>query len=100
MAQTIRKRGFYDPFNPVLISYEIGASKPDPRAYQILLDRLKIAPDQCIFIDDRIENVEAACALGIHGILYQSPAQLKKELECYVGISGQRVGVLKALSSR
>jgi HAD superfamily hydrolase (TIGR01509 family) len=47
-----------------LISCEIGYEKPDPRAFQFLLEELDLPPNLCTFIDDKKENVEAARALG------------------------------------
>ncbi len=47
-----------------------GVLKPDPEFYTGALRRFGLRPDQCLFIDDRPENVEAARALGISAILY------------------------------
>lgn len=40
--------------------------KPDPKIYQILLNRYQLVPDECLFIDDRPENTETAQKLGMH----------------------------------
>ena len=40
-------------FNAVALSYEIGAIKPDVRAYEAIVDRLRVAPSECIFVDDQ-----------------------------------------------
>lgn len=53
--------------------------KPDLRLYQILLDRYGLNANECVFIDDRAENVDAAKTLGIEGIVFQSCEQAKKE---------------------
>ncbi|MDR1448207.1 MAG: HAD family phosphatase [Candidatus Ancillula sp.] len=42
-------------------------TKPDPKIYEILLERYKLSADKCIFIDDKIENIQAAQKLGIIG---------------------------------
>ena len=80
-AKIIRKMGYYDLFNPVLLSYEIGVEKPNPEAFKILLRRLNLSASFVIFIDDKIENVEAARKLGIDAIQFINPNQLQKELE-------------------
>ncbi len=80
-AGFLRDRGYYDGFSPILLSCELGVDKPDPRIYQILLSRLQVAPENCIFIDDKKENVDAAIALGIDGIVFSSSEQIKAELE-------------------
>lgn len=46
-------------------------SKPETKIYQILLDRFNLNPETCLFIDDLVENIEAATKLGMHGIVYQ-----------------------------
>ncbi|EPJ50722.1 MAG: HAD-superfamily hydrolase [Osedax symbiont Rs2] len=42
--------------------------KPDPRAYQLCLDQLGLDADQCVFIDDQLNNVQGANAIGMHGL--------------------------------
>lgn len=79
-AEIIRKMGYYDLFNPVLLSYEIGVKKPNPEAFEILLKTLQEQASSVLFIDDRIENVKAAKNLGIDSIQFSSPEQLKTEL--------------------
>jgi 2-haloacid dehalogenase len=54
--------------------------KPDPRIFQILLERNGIAPESAVFIDDVERNAAAATRLGIHGIHFRSPDQLRAEL--------------------
>jgi putative hydrolase of the HAD superfamily len=76
----LRECGVYEPFDPCLISTEIGALKPDLKAYKLLLSRLDLSPEEVIFIDDKLENVEAAKKLGLDGILFESQSQLKSEL--------------------
>lgn len=80
-AKIIREIGYYDLFNPVLLSYKIGVNKPRPEAFQILLQTLQSPASQVIFIDDRIENVEGAKKLGIDAIQFLDPRQLQQELE-------------------
>jgi epoxide hydrolase-like predicted phosphatase len=50
-------------------SAEVKLLKPDPRIYQIVLDQLKLPAGACVFVDDRLENVQAAQALGMKGVL-------------------------------
>lgn len=80
-AEIIRKMGYYDLFYPVLLSYEIGVKKPNPEAFKILLETLQKPASDVLFIDDRIENVEAAENLGIDSIQFSNPEQLKTDLE-------------------
>jgi putative hydrolase of the HAD superfamily len=79
-AALLRSQGFYDDFFPLLLSCELGVDKPDPKAYQIMLDTLQIPPENCIFIDDKPINIETAKALRIDAILFLSPQQVADEL--------------------
>jgi len=54
--------------------------KPDARIFEILLDRFRIPAREAVFIDDNPDNAAAASRLGIHGIHFQSPEQLRQEL--------------------
>ena len=64
--------GTYRPFSLVILSSEIGIRKPNPKIYQITLEKLKVAPSEAIFIDNLERNINAANKLGIHGILFKN----------------------------
>ncbi|KAK9146150.1 hypothetical protein Sjap_006053 [Stephania japonica] len=57
-----------------------GKRKPDADAYLEVLRRLEVDPGNCIFIDDRMTNVEAAQNVGISGIQFKDVASLRLEL--------------------
>jgi 2-haloacid dehalogenase len=71
---------FLDWFATILVSGEARLIKPDPRIFQLLLERVGRAADACIYIDDSLKNVGAAEALGFEAIYFQSPEQLRDEL--------------------
>jgi epoxide hydrolase-like predicted phosphatase len=75
-ADIIRKLGYYELFDPVVLSCDIKVEKPNEEAYKILLERLCLRPSECLFIDDQIKNVEAAQKLGIESIEYRIPNNL------------------------
>lgn len=79
-AEVLRQKGHYDPFEHRVLSYEVGYWKPDPEIYQLALKKLHVKPEEAVFIDDQEKNIIAAQKLGIHGIVFKSTAQLKKEL--------------------
>jgi epoxide hydrolase-like predicted phosphatase len=70
-----------DAFDEFIISGETGIMKPDPRIYQIALERVGVAPEQVVFIDDFPENVEGARAVSMHAISFQNTEQVKADLE-------------------
>lgn len=56
----------------VVISAEVGVMKPDESIYRILLDRLEVPAEKTLFLDDRIENVDAARLVGMHAVHFTS----------------------------
>lgn len=79
-AKIIRSYGFYEPFDPCLLSCEMGIEKPDTKAYECLLKTIKLPAHEIVFIDDRAENVDAAKKLGIDAFVFQSSCQVREEL--------------------
>ena len=59
----------------IVVSSFIKLAKPEPAIYQQLLTRYDLKPEECVFIDDRKDNVDAAIALGMSGIVYPGSAQ-------------------------
>ncbi|TMR23644.1 HAD family hydrolase [Nonomuraea turkmeniaca] len=57
-------------------SARVGVAKPDRRIYEIAAERAGVAPERCLFVDDRLPNVEAARALGMTGIHYRTVQDL------------------------
>ncbi len=65
------------------LSYEIGALKPAPVCYVKAAENVGHPPQQCLFIDDRVVNVQGAEAVGMAGIVFHDARQLKEELARY-----------------
>lgn len=57
---------FYQCFEKVYFSFEMGMRKPDSEIYLTLLNKHELQPKRTLFIDDKKENTDAAQALGIH----------------------------------
>lgn len=70
-----------DVFDEIIISAEVGVAKPDPRIYQIALERLAVAPQQAAFVDDFPANISGARAVGMHAIHFKNSLQARKELD-------------------
>ena len=79
-AERRQKYQFDSIFNDVIISSEHGVIKPSPEIYRIALKRMQSLPENCIFVDDRQENLNTAAEMGIHTILFQNAEQLKNEM--------------------
>lgn len=72
---------FHKLFHSIIYSFEVGISKPDKRAYELILDKLKAKPEECLFIDDSKRNLVAAQKLGIQTIHFVNAVQLKEDLK-------------------
>jgi len=81
VAKRFEEMGLFKPFDLRIFSYEIGASKPNPQAFKILLEQLNLSAKDIVFIDDNRENIEAGQALGIDAIQFQSSSQIQQEIE-------------------
>ncbi|MFZ5980206.1 MAG: HAD family hydrolase [Candidatus Zixiibacteriota bacterium] len=66
-------------FEDHILSYQVGALKPEPKIYEIALAKSRY-PDNVIFIDDHRANVTAAEKLGIKGIVFKNYLQLEEAL--------------------
>lgn len=55
-------------FTTIVDSHEVGMRKPNPAIYQLTLERLGVTAPRAAFLDDLHANVEAASAVGLHGI--------------------------------
>jgi putative hydrolase of the HAD superfamily len=70
-----------DLFDEIVPSYQIGVTKPDIRAYKIVAAKLKVEPEDCLFIDDSQTNCFGAEDAGMKAILYTDFATLKNDLK-------------------
>ncbi len=82
----LQRYEFLSWFEDIVVSGVEKVIKPDPKIYEILLDRIGRNAYECVFIDDGVRNVEAARSLGFSAIHFQSPEQLEAELAA-LGIS-------------
>ena len=71
----------YKMFDQTVFSCVEGFIKPERWIYEIALSKLSVSPDETIFVDDKVEYLAGASALGIEGILFENPAQVKNELK-------------------
>ena len=68
VLELLTERGVLAQFDGGVASCEVQVNKPDPQIYKALLKKYQLKASECIFIDDRLENVQAAFALGFAGI--------------------------------
>ena len=65
---------FFSLFDGIVVSGEEYVIKPEPEIYRRLLDRYRLRADECLFIDDNAQNIEAALALGFAAVRFDNPA--------------------------
>ncbi len=71
---------FLNFFDIRIYSHEVGLIKPDPRIYRKALELSGSLPAECVFIDDRMENVDGAAAEGIRAYQYIGFNRLKSDV--------------------
>jgi 2-haloacid dehalogenase len=71
---------FFEVFDDIVISGEVGLVKPDKAIFELLLERIGRPAGECLLIDDHDRNILAARELGFQTIQFQSPQQLEAEL--------------------
>lgn len=74
-------------FKVIVDSSEVHILKPDERIFKILLNRLQLKPEECLFIDDEIKNVEAAKKLGFKTVHFSKPEESVIEIRKVLGMS-------------
>jgi putative hydrolase of the HAD superfamily len=67
-------------FNVLVWSYQLGMAKPDPAIYRHVLTELGALPEETLFLDDKLVNIEAAQALGMNAIQFSTVEQLRADL--------------------
>lgn len=80
------KYDFLGWFDGIVMSGEEKTRKPFSKFYRIMIERYNLIPESCVFIDDNLRNIEGGRQLGIAGIQFTDPVQLKESLKHY-GIS-------------
>lgn len=84
-AETItiayEKYDFFQLLDGIVVSGDEKLIKPDPKLYQVLLDRYNLVASESLFIDDNIYNVEAAREIGFKTIHFTEKVDLEKEVK-------------------
>ena len=68
-------------FDATVISGDVGLHKPQPEIYLLAAERIDVAPERCVFVDDLRENCAGAEAVGMTAVLHRGPERTVPELE-------------------
>jgi putative hydrolase of the HAD superfamily len=80
LARAIDQHHWSRHFDHRYYSCRLGAAKPAPQAFQLVIGDLGEQPDEMLFIDDRAENTRAARELGLRTITFTSASDLDRQL--------------------
>jgi putative hydrolase of the HAD superfamily len=67
-------------FDELILSCEIGINKPDRQIYETCLRKLNVYPNECLFVDDSLENVKGAIDVGMYAIQFKTFSEFQSEL--------------------
>lgn len=74
------KYNFFNLFDDMVISGEVGFVKPEPEIFHLLLEKIGKPAGECLFIDDSLPNIQQANTMGFKTIHFSSPGHLKQTL--------------------
>jgi 2-haloacid dehalogenase len=76
-----QKFDFFHLFDDIVISGEVGAIKPEPQIFEIMLEKIGRPAFECLFIDDSRANIDQAQRMGFATVHFESPEQLERVLK-------------------
>ena len=84
--QHTQGREFMKALDGAVVSYQVKMIKPDEGIYRALLEKYDLDPEECFFMDDRAENIEAGKRLGFHGRQITSREMLGELLDGFLAV--------------
>jgi len=75
-----------ESFEVVIDSSIEKVRKPDKEIYELAYQRLKLKPEECLFVDDLVENIEAAKKVGMEGVHFEEVGKGIKEIKEKLGL--------------
>lgn len=79
-AEARRTFDFLKHADGMVISYEIKRIKPEPEIYEELIRRYQIIPEEAVFLDDLLPNIQAAQTHGFHTIHFTTKSEAERKL--------------------
>lgn len=75
-----KKFGYHKLFHVTLYSYEVALLKPDKKLFKMIIKKLNVKPQECLFIDDNKKNIISAKELQMRAIQFESAKKLRGDL--------------------
>jgi len=95
VREHLERAAWLPEFDHRIFSCDVRLVKPGAEIYELCLKGLGSAPSDALFLDDRPENIRAAEQLGIHCILFTTPANLADELQRRFAIPAPLIATVK-----
>ena len=80
------KHSFWTLFSGIVVSFEVNLIKPDPEIFRYITGKYDLVPADTLFLDDRIDNINAASAFGLNTIHVVDPEDCIAEVSKAIGI--------------
>jgi epoxide hydrolase-like predicted phosphatase len=77
----IQAKKFDDAFHHIIISAEVGVTKPDPKIFNLALEKAGVKAEEALFVDDFIENINAAYELGMYTVHFKDPQKAMRQVK-------------------
>lgn len=75
-----KRQSYMSLFDDAVFSSDVGLAKPDAKIYLLIIEKLGVLPEECVFIDNQPENVDGAIKVGMTAFLYTNVDKLKEDL--------------------
>ena len=77
------QHNFFRLFDKVFNSYRLGKCKKDPSLFEDVLEEMGFKPEQSLFVDDSVDNIERAQGRGLHTIHYQDKDSFLEKIHSF-----------------
>lgn len=81
LREYLRREKMIDAFDHIIISAEVGVAKPDPKIFQIALEKAGVSPSEAVFVDDFYVNIEGCEKVGMQGIHFKDAPSTLQQLK-------------------
>lgn len=86
LREKLAKHNISELFDEIIISGEVEVSKPDPKIFEVLFEKLRVEPEEVVFIDNSQDMFDVSEKIGYTPLLYKDNESLKSELSNILGI--------------